>query len=84
MTALQQGYTYRRDGFTFKYGGGRLADISMPGYGIPTAVDCLQAVDYDWQAGEPRPSTTADFRARCDRWLADQAETYRAEAPYLR
>jgi hypothetical protein len=84
MTTLKAGYTFRRDGFAFKYGGGRLADISMPGYGIPTAVDCLQAVDYDWQAGEPQPSTTADFRARCVAWLREQGDTYRAEAPYLR
>jgi hypothetical protein len=78
-TTLTAGYTFTRGDVSFRYGGGRLADITMGG----KFVDCLQAVPYDWQKGAPQPSTTAKFRARCEEWLRDHEGEYRRELPYL-
>jgi len=67
--------------FTLVHNGGRLADVLIDG----KCVDCTTAHDYDWQKGEligPAPDRAA-LKATLAEWIADSAEDYLRELPYL-
>lgn len=73
---------YTKGPWTFKWHGGRLADIFHAEY--VHAIDCVSVGTMDDHGTQIEPFTRATLKESADQWVKESSADYVRELPYLR